>query len=244
MLPGNKNIYLSLIIFFLYSCTTTPVNSKIRNPPTKSFVKIYHTADIISCVDQKDPKCPVGVYTSMGSGMAINLIKGVMTVITAGHVCDVRPTDEIKNIVQTIKVFDHKTKFHQAWPIMITHNDENGNADLCLLWVPTLKVKKIKFSIFGPKVGEELYYVGAPMGIYHPPTVPIFKGIFSGVIDDSSSMITAPAAGGSSGSAVLNYRNEIVGIVWGTNLGFSNVSLMSNHKTFKMFLLNAKRYYQ
>ena len=240
----KNKILLSLFIFLFYSCSASTVNSKIINPPTKSFVQVFHTADIISCTKADDPKCPIGMFRSTGSGMAIDVIPKTMTVITAGHVCDSRPTDKIDKIIQTIEVLDHEKNIHQAWPIMITHTDNKESSDLCLLWVPTLKVKKIKFSTLQPRIGQELYYIGAPVGIYHPPTVPIIRGTFSGDVDLNSSMITAPAIGGSSGSAVLNFDNRIVGIIWGSNLSFHHVSLMTKHKVFKTFLENARDRYK
>ena len=240
----KNKIVLSFFVFLLYSCSATNVNSKIINPPTKSFVKVFHTANVISCAEPSDPKCPIGLFRSTGSGMAIDVIPDIMTVITAGHVCDSRPTEKINEIVQTVEVLDHKKTVHQAWPIMLTHTNNKGSSDLCLLWVPSLNVEKIKTSILKPRVGEELYYIGAPMGIYHPPTVPIIRGTFSGHIDLSSSMITAPAVGGSSGAAILNFDNRIVGIVWGSNMSFHHVSLMTRHDVFIKFLDNARKRYE
>jgi hypothetical protein len=240
----TTNILLSIVIFFLYSCTATRVNSKAIDPPTKSFVKIFHTINIVSCEDKHKDECPTGLHTSTGSGMSIDLFKNFITVITAGHVCDVRPTKKIKDSIQTITVLDHKKQMHQAWPMAINHDDQDGKTDICILWVPTLNVKKIKFSIISPKLGEELYFIGAPMGIYHPPTVPIIRGTFSGDVNKSSSMVTIPATGGSSGGAVLNKNNRIVGIIFASNIGFHHVTLMTNHRAFRKFLLQVKKDYE
>jgi len=173
--------------------------------------------------------------------MAINLVHDKMTVITAGHVCDVAPSKRIKEISQTIEVMDHLSNVHQAWPVLISHNNQKGSSDLCLLWVPTLQVEKINISKIEPVVGNNLYYIGAPLGIYHPPTVPIIDGIYSGIISPSSALVTSPAVGGSSGAAMLNYNNKIVGILWGVSEGFNSVSLMTNYKSFLIFIDKAKQ---
>jgi len=204
--------------------------------PSKSFVKVFHTLEVLSCADPEDKECPIGKYLSTGSGMAINLFRNEMTVLTAGHVCEKKTMDTIKKTVQVVQVLDHLGQTHQSWPVLINHNNQEGTSDLCLLWVPTLNVEKVNFSTIKPEIGEELIYIGAPMGIYHPPTVPIFKGIYSGLIDPSSAMLTAPAVGGASGSAVLNLKKEIVGVIWGANQEFQNISVMTSHESFMKFL--------
>ena len=237
-----KNLFgISALCFFLVGCTATRVSSKINNPPTESFVKIIHNTYILSCVDEKDKRCPVGVHSSSGSGMAIHLVKGRMTVLTAGHVCDSQPSDKIKESYQTTKVIDYKGNMHQAWPVLISFNDQIGNSDLCLLWVPSLEVKKVKISKKAPEIGQEIYYIGAPAGVYHPPTVPIFKGIYSGLVDSSSALATFPVTGGSSGGAVLNFNNSIIGVVFARNADFHHISLISNYRSLIVFLEMAKK---
>ena len=239
-----KKIIFNLILvsyLFLTSCTMSHVNSDFKNPPTKSFVQILQTTKIDSCVNKKDPLCPIGVYRQTGSGMAINLIAGQMTVLTAGHVCDTRPDpNKIDGVNQTVVVLDHTQTVHQAWPVLINHHNDTGSADLCLLWVPTLEVKKINFSYKEPVIGDELIYIGAPLGIYHPPTVPIFKGLYSGKISASSSMVTFPATGGSSGAAVLNKKNKIVGVVFAANPHLKSITLVTGYVPLKLFLQKAK----
>lgn len=238
----KKNILFILLSVLIVGCTLTRVSSRTNKLPTKSFVKILHTTTIKSCNDVQGVKCPTGAYAQTGSGMAIEMFKNQMTVLTAGHVCDSQPDPRlIKEHVQTIQVLDYNNMKHQAWPIHTSLDDGVSNGDLCLLWVPTLEVKKAKISIFTPKVGDELYYVGSPLGIYHPPTVPIFKGIYSGKISGSSAMVTFPAIGGSSGAAVFDKNNRIVGVVFAANIPFHHISIITTHKSLRLFLSQAKR---
>ena len=231
-------IYLSIICL---GCTATRVSSKPTALPTESFVKIIHTMKVESCKNKKDPRCPIGEYSSLGSGMAVNVFSNTMTVLTAGHVCDTQPTEKIDKVTQLVYVVDHKETKHQAWPVLTSFYNQVGSGDLCLLWVPSLEVKKVSFAKSGPKIGDELYYIGAPLGIHHPPTVPIFKGIYSGPVDASSGLVTFPAAGGSSGSAVINKDGKIVGVVFAANPNFHHVSLISSFSSLKIFLSKAKK---
>lgn len=236
------NIFFVVLGFLIAGCTLTRVSSHGNQMPTKSFVKILHTTSIKSCHNESDPNCPIGDHGIMGSGMAVSVFKGQMTVLTAGHVCDTQPDPKlIKEHYQTIQVLDFENKLHQAWVIHMTMDDQVSNGDLCLLWVPTLQVKKAKISIFRPKIGDELYYIGAPLGIYHPPTVPIFKGIYSGKISASAAMVTFPAISGSSGSAVFDKNNRIVGVLFAANISFHHITIITTHESLKLFLLQAKR---
>ena len=234
------NILFILITALLCSCAVSRVSSGANKLPTKSFVKILHTTKIISCTNNKQ-KCPIGTYAQTGSGMAVSIFKNQMTVLTAGHVCDSQPDSKIvKESTQTIMVLDHNDTKHQAWPIHVSFDDKISKGDLCLLWAPTLDVKKTKVSLFSPKIGDELYYIGSPLGIYHPPTVPIFKGIYSGKISGSAAMVTFPAIGGSSGAAVFDKNGRIVGVVFAANVAFHHISIITTHESLKLFLNQAK----
>jgi len=232
---------LILLSLLITSCTVTRVNSKNYNPPTKSFVKILHTIEIRSCIDKNDKQCPTGTYRSVGSGAAIDLNLKQMTVLTAGHVCEVKPLSKINSYSQTVQVIDHLEQIHQAWPILVNFDNGAKSGDLCLLWVPSLDVEKVNISPVEPRIGQELFAMAAPLGIYHPPTVPIFKGIFSGPVNNTSALVTIPSIGGSSGGAVLNESNKIVGVIFAANREFHHIALMTNYQTFRIFLAEARR---
>ena len=234
-------IFLTFCFLFLNCCTVSRVNSKTITPPSKSFVKILHTIKIVSCKDNKDKNCPIGQYYKSGSGMAIDLDRKLMTVVTAGHVCDSQPSALVDKYVQTIKVLDYRGNTHQAWVLNKSFIDYAGSGDHCMLWVPTLEVKKVKISTKKPEIGERLRYMGAPLGVYHFPSVAIFEGIFSGNIDASSALVTFPATGGASGSAVLNSKNEIVGILFASTPKFQHLTLITNYKSFKLFIKQTKK---
>ena len=185
----------------------------------------------------------MGEYISMGSGIVIDLIKNETTVLTAGHVCSSEvDAEKISMHSQTVEVVDHRGFEHDAYVIKSTSDNSKGSIDACVLWVPTLKEKGVRFSSFEPKVGQELYYIGSPSGIYHPPVAPILTGIYSGQIDASNSLVSIPATGGSSGAAVMDLNNRVVGILWAAH-NFHHVSIMTNWHATSIFLYDVVKMY-
>jgi hypothetical protein len=172
----------------------------------------------------------------MGSGMVVNMIEDQTIVITAGHVCESEVDESrISNHVQEVSVVDYKGNQHQAHVIKATHDNGMGSVDMCALWVPTLKEGGVDFSMFAPKPGQEVYYLGSPAGIYHPPVMPILTGIFSGDIDASNAMAGVPAVGGSSGSIILDMNNKMVGVLWAAH-NFHHVTIITNWHASALFL--------
>lgn len=237
-------IHFLLLVFcsFLTSCARPSYTLKL-NPPLKSYVKIYNTIEIKSCKDTL-PKtlqaCPVGHYTSTGSGMAVFVVPREPTIITAGHVCTPPVADFIEGYENSIKVQDHTGTFHQAHLIKSSLDNSIGSPDMCALWVPSLNVKPVFVSNKSPTPGQFLYYIGSPGGVYHPPTAPILTGVFSGPVDASSSMATFPSIGGSSGSVVLSVRNRMVGVLFATHPKIHHVTIMTSFKSTKVFLKSVK----
>ncbi len=239
----KSTLLFTLLISMLFSCTSLNLERKI-NPPLKSYVKIYHTVEILKCTEKFKNMCPVGEYMSMGSGMVMDLVKNETFVITAGHVCQSEvDTEKISNYSEKVHIVDFKGMEHQAHIVKATMDNKKGSVDMCALWVPTLKQKGVKFSMFRPEPGQEIYYVGSPEGIYHPPVAPIMTGIYSGHIDASNAMISVPATGGSSGSAVMDMNNRVIGILWAAHR-FHHVSIMTNWDASALFLYDVIKMYK
>ena len=240
----NKKVTPLIIIFsfLISSCTTIDLQRKVE-PPLESFVKIFHTIEITECKKPLKGKCPVGQYQSMGSGVVIDLVEDQTIVLTAGHVCEAHvDQDKILSYIEDVQVLDYRGMKHQSYVILSSHDDSEGGVDMCALWVPTLKTKKVKFSMFRPKPGQELYYMGAPEGIYHPPVVPLMLGLYSGQMDLSNALISIPATGGSSGSAVMDLNNKVVGVLWAAHK-FHHVSIMTNWDASAIFLHKVVKLY-
>ncbi len=235
-------LFFLLVNLLLTSCATINLETKV-DPPIKSFVKVHHKINIIECTKNYKKACPIGDYLSMGSGIVIDLIESQTIVLTAGHVCESDVDEEkISAYMEEVVVEDHRGMSHQAMVIKASQDNSKGSVDMCALWVPTLKEKGVKFSSFRPRVGQELYYMGAPSGIYHPPVMPILTGIYSGQIDASNALVSIPATGGSSGSAVMDLNNRIVGVLWAAH-NFHHVAIMTNWDASAIFLYQVSKMY-
>jgi len=240
----GKKSKLLFILFLssLFSCTTIDLQRKVI-PPFKSYVKVIHSVKILQCTEQFKNRCPIGEYVSLGSGMVVNIVKEHTTVITAGHVCDSEiDKEKISLFSQDVTIIDHNGTEHQTMVIKTSQDNSKGSIDMCALWVPTLKQDGVDFSSFPPRAGQELYYVGSPAGIYHPPVAPVLMGIYSGQIDASNSLTSIPAIGGSSGSVVMDLNNKMVGVLWAAH-NFSNVSIITNWDASAIFLYEVTQMY-
>ena len=239
----KKTPFLLTIAFLFVSCTNIKQSVRL-NPPLKSFVKIKNTIEIIKCSEQlpeEMEKCPQGLYGSTGSGMSVSLVRGESIVITAGHVCNPPTADFIVEHKNYVKVQDHSGKWHQAHIVKSTLDNSIGTPDMCALWVPSLDVKGVFISRRAPIVGEQIYYIGAPAGVYHPPTAPVMTGIYSGPIDASSSMVTAPATGGSSGAAVLSIDNKMLGVLFAVHPQMHHVTIITSYRSTMIFLEEVRK---
>ena len=215
----------------------THINANIKPIPQKAFVKIIKNIHVKSCRKNSE-KCKVGVYSSSGSGSVISRDSRFSYILTAAHVCSTNLTlqgmREIKEIQISIYAITHKGETHR---VEILHSNRPRNPDLCLLTSQVLDINPIKISRRGPKLGDRLFCLAAPAGIYHPPAVPIFEGLYSGMMPDGLNIIsTIPAVGGSSGAPVLNYRMELVGVLFATHPQFHQVTISTAFGPTKEFL--------
>jgi len=241
MLKKSKLLFI-LFLPFTLSCTTINLQRKVE-PPIKSYVKVLHTVKITECLPEYSEMCPKGDFMSMGSGMIVNIIEDQTIVITAGHVCESEiDENKISKHEQEVNIIDHKGSHHQAHVIKATHDNGMGSVDMCALWVPTLRENGVDFSMFAPRAGQEVYYLGSPAGIFHPPVMPILTGLFSGDIDASNAMVGVPAVGGSSGSVILDMNNKMVGVLWAAH-NFHHVTIMTNWHASALFLYEVVQMY-
>ncbi len=226
--------------------------SVIKNPPTSKFVKVFKTLTITKCFKkkQKDPskQCETRKFGRSGSGAFVKVVKEYAVVLTSGHVCDSSHEINQKDPVfsykwgEQIVVQNHENKFFNAKTVIAELATEK-TADLCSLVIMGLKGSDndIKIETKAPKTGEDIYYMGAPLGIYHPPSVLMLKGVYSGEIDKFVSITSLPSHGGSSGGPVLSLSNKIYGVVFAVHPNFKNSTLIINHSRVKNFLLRTQK---
>jgi len=242
-------IFLSLIAIILIimtpACIRKPhcncfnTKSKILLPAF-SFVKIHKTMNVLKCKKNiKDSPCVVGKYIIQGSGVAIKNTDGGTLVLSAAHVCDLTPpevlvkTAEKWNVSLTALNLYGVSKPAKTVSATFAKNDLT---DLCLLFSKDLQTTAVGLARRNPEVGDQVISINSPMGIFHPPTVPILSGIYSGPVNQVNDMVTIPSIGGSSGGAVFNQEMKLVGIVFASVRKFPHITLVSSLTTTRKFL--------
>jgi len=248
--PSIK-IFQNCYQFFIYLAIFLPIFISCQNPamqiknekkfkteiPHSAFSHIRISRDILpaGCPDQEDkPGClelikklPVVENNAIGSGIIMDY-KGNRFILTAAHVCspktinstvhqgfkiNLRTVSEIKLILQDGSV--HLTKIKKL----------HRGYDLCMLEFPEHKSKSIQgihMSPYPPKRGDEVYNIAAPLGITGKNLTLIYKGFYSGN-HDNWFYYTIPAKPGSSGSAILNDRYQLVGTI---NVAVNNLETL------------------
>tara|TARA_B100000427_G_C15460602_1_gene573864 strand:- start:243 stop:1022 length:780 start_codon:yes stop_codon:yes gene_type:complete len=244
----KKNKLLLLLLTLTFTCSTSCYAKNVESTyvaPNKSFVKIFRKIKIIKC--KEDAKtCTNSTYSSTGSGSSVFINKNFDFILTAGHLCvnnvNLLPFgEEVEKFENKISVLDHTNTMHTAEIVYSFFGDiKKGEPDLCLLHVPNLGIPKLHFSKIPPRPGEMVVSMSAPMGVYHPPTVPVFEGRFSGKINEISSMATVPSRPGSSGGPVLNKKNKIVGVIFAVSVFSENITLITEFEKTKSFLQIAR----
>jgi len=238
-----KKLFLNFLLITVFMAPPLTCCSRGRAEiPTKSFVKITKLIKILKC-SEKTKKCTQEELRWTASGLAVQLTRQHNTILTAGHICDSNlknVPDNIKKIEMEISILDYNNSEHKADIVLYTLHT-GTTADLCILESKSLNVPKIAFSRSAPKIGDDVIAMSSPYGVYHPPTVPIFKGVFSGNKDVTTSIVTVPSSPGSSGGPVLNLKYQIVGVIFAVHMHFPNVTLITNHEITKDFLNVAKK---
>ena len=98
-----------------------------------------------------------------------------------------------------------------------------------------VEMKSVNF-----KLGERVYNVAAPVGIFYQDVVPLLEGFFMGD-RDLRAYYSIPAMGGSSGSPIFNKDSEIIGMIHSVNIYFPVVSVSPPKDLLREFIIRSVR---
>jgi len=180
-------------------------------------------------------------YTGSGVVFAHDDISTL--ILTAGHVCEIpervmnsarERSKEPSKVKQLLSVVDRQEREYNAMAYVIA-----TEFDACLLQVPLMDIKEIEFSVTPPKLGDKIFNISAPYGHYSKDLAVMFDGYYSGnsgLGGRNVDVYSITAAGGSSGSPLLNSKGEIVGVVSAIRSGFHHMTISPTWEQLKQFI--------
>ena len=239
---------LSIIFFLLLSvvsCTNVRENGHKDILYRDSFIKLEKTLVVSICADGSCKK-----FTELGSTASGSVIRNQFDgsyVLTAAHVCDdtgiINYIDgffqsQAPDLLESGKVkkdilFIGKTIEGSDYNVEIVAQDRPN--DICILWVKDLYKKALEISPSPPDIGDKVYNMASPMGIYYPNMIPLQEGLYNGE-KHNYSLYSIPAIGGSSGSPIVNHKGQLVGMIHSVYRDFNHISISPRYDDLKEFI--------
>ena len=226
-----STLFLFFSLFFLTSFdeVETIVRRTGVNPPAESFGFVVSMVRVENTEKCAKEGCEIGT-NAVSSASATIIQHGVdyTRLLTAGHACAVSEIGDTVTIVEDFKGGKH----------IVTAQVYSESPDLCLLETEEVWGVPLYISLEKPKHGDRVWNMAAPSGMFAPGMLLIFDGYYSGRKEDSD-YYTVPAAPGSSGSSILNYHGDIIGIIHSAILKFPNLAACVTQDQIISFLNKA-----
>jgi hypothetical protein len=204
------------LLLFLLSCVTPNKNTELQSNSLVSVTEL-----LLICEENKEETCKIGASFAKGTATRVRYGTNYYW-LTAGHVCT--SVGEIQNSVTvkrkvliTIADSGEKKEFEEI--------SYNLKKDLCAIKAEKGPARDL--AIKNPNKKDHVYTVAYPSGAFDKDVFPMYEGRWAGFMKDQNKCLTSiPVAGGSSGAAVLNSRDEVVGVVSSVMKNFNHFSLI------------------
>lgn len=174
------------------------------------------------------------VGMSTASGAAIYHHEDKTYYLTAKHFCKQTRND----LVDIISVHTHKMEDYRAKVLAMA-----DDIDACVLETERVNMKTLTMAKEGPEIGEKIYNMAAPQGLFGKDLVMLYEGFFSGELiegeQSTADIFSLPANPGSSGSPIINSRGKLVGMVWAIHARFHHITLSTPFAKLKEFITNS-----
>lgn len=225
----KRAIFIPLLsaMLFLSSCAFTNLFTKnLLEQRRHSFVGL--TKVILSPEKQM-----VGMATA--SGVVIGHAGKSSYILTAKHFCD-KEMEDFTDVIQA-----HTQKSISVETEVVSKSLE---MDACIMKSARLPVRAIKMANFAPDIGEKVFNLAAPQGVFGEDLVMLFEGFYSGVLksdgvfNPDADIYSLPANPGSSGSPIINSRGMLIGMVWAIHSRFHHITLSVPYGKLKKFINN------
>lgn len=229
------------LLFLFCIVLTSCVNSSIHNKHAffkGTFLKIEKKVTITACNPRDHTQCVTKEYNSSASSFLIKNKKNKSYLLTAAHVCK---TDY--GSLAYLPKFQVKEEFYgldfkmQKFEYKV--HTVNEKSDLCVVTADRIDSKPYKIAKSYPNLGDVVYNIAAPLGIFEKSIVPLFSGRFSGSAYDRA-LYTLPAVGGSSGSPILNKKGHVIGLVSAVTIKFNQIVISPTLEQIREIIEDAK----
>ena len=230
---------LFVALLFSTSCVKT---DHFPTHTIDSFVKVKRISYIMRCkqdAEKGESICMPSVARSTGSGALVS--KGSLggLVLTAAHVCDSmeeRLDPSIKGF--ELSVVDMSLKEYDASIVNLDYD-----LDACILAIEGIDLPVTPVYEGRLVEGTKAYNVAAPVGIMNKNMVPLLEGYYMGNDTPHRAMYTIPAAGGSSGSPIVNSKGELIGMIHSVNIRFPMITVSPEFENLRKFITQSKKIY-
>tara|TARA_R110000824_G_scaffold57222_4_gene155853 strand:- start:2475 stop:3173 length:699 start_codon:yes stop_codon:yes gene_type:complete len=229
-----------VIIVFLLLLTSC-VNSSFHQKKVffqGTFLKIEKKMTITACNPINQKKCITKTFESSASSFLIKNTVSKSYLLTAAHVCisDFGKLTFLPNFKAIIQFYglDSDMERHDYEVVLIDVKN-----DLCVVSTKRIMGAPYKLAWKYPDLGEKVYNIAAPMGIYEKNIKLLFTGLYSGSAYDRA-VFSLPATGGSSGSPVLDGEGRVIGLISAVTRGFNNIVISPTLKDIQQIVNTIK----
>jgi len=243
-----KNFFFTLLVSLnLISCTPTKCSVK---PPTENVGFRRPSGPDTEMLQSIDSFVKIDIYAKKGQKAirfagASGFFVSKDFVVTAKHACDV--SDDLEGMFgddeEVTVSFSGQTvkgEFFAILPVKV-----HPVYDLCLMQTfgAPDDARPMPISVAPPTIGEKVFNVAAPLGMFTPGMVPMFEGRYFGDTFCESEVVKCsiygiPIKKGSSGSPVVNKNGYLIGVIYAGVMNFENVGFSVTHKQLIDFLIN------
>ena len=253
----KKSIFLGLI-FLLALATACCVH---QNPffgahtlrkAKKSVVKIDGLTTVSFTMTSSVAKHEASLeMRSTASGSIVKHYKDLSVVLTAAHVCGLMD-DQARAIMESFMGPNSRFVEMKSKTKLRIHDVEGRifdaiqvyaqkRTDTCVIVTKRIPQNALEVASKEVEIGEEVFNIGLPHGIWSPNFIPMFDGRYLGHFyfkdnRSKSSCYSIPGARGQSGSPIFNSFGQVVGMVHSVYHRYNHLSLSSTTEQIRSVL--------
>lgn len=170
---------------------------------------------------------------STASGAAIMHHEDKTYFLTAKHFCEATG----QKFVDVINIHTHKMVNAKAEIVAMAED-----IDACIVSTERVQIRPILLAINAPEIGEKVFNMAAPQGVFGEDLVLLYEGFYSGKLieeaGETADIYSLPANPGSSGSPIIDSHGRLIGVVFAIHSRFHHITLSTPFEKLKSFIEN------